>query len=223
MLHIGCGDSALPGWTNIDVAPYPAVDAVHDVTKELPYRDCRFVFAEHFIEHLALDDGVAFLRRCRSALDADGVLRLTTPNLDWVWVTQYHFGDWSADQQAIDDCLRLNRSFYGWGHQFLYNWQTLQLVLRHSGFADVLRCERHDSSHPELRGLERHEIYFDEPKLPHVLVAEASGVLAAEDRPPLASFGEFRRDTKAPFHQLQYAALSAARIGSRLFRRRPVG
>ena len=171
MLHIGCGDSALPGWTNIDVAPYPAVDAVHDVTKELPYHDCRFVFAEHFIEHLALGAGIEFL--------------LGTP-------------------------LPLQL-------------QTLQLVLRHSGFAEVLRCERHDSSPPELRGLERHEVYPDEPKLPHVLVAEASGVLSAEDRPRLDFFGEFRRDTKAPFHQLQYAALSAVRIGSRLFRRRPVG
>src|SRR5688572_6739950 len=101
MLHIGCGDCALPGWTNVDITPYPAVDAVHDVTKDLPYRDCRFIFAEHFIEHLELDATVAFLRRCRAALAPDGVIRLTTPNLDWVWATHYHRGAWHDRQQAI--------------------------------------------------------------------------------------------------------------------------
>ena len=222
-LHLGCGDVALEGWINIDVAPYPAVDAVHDVTRDLPYSECAFAFAEHFIEHLDLDDGVRFLGRCRSALAEDGVLRLTTPNLDWVWATQYHHGSWSGPRQAIEDCLRLNRSFYGWGHRFLYNWESLELVLHGAGFANVVRCGRGTSDHAALRDLERHEAYADSPELPHVLVAEASGLLPRADRPSLPGFGEYRRDTKAPFHQLQFAALSAARLVSRLLGKRPAG
>lgn len=61
-LHIGCGDVALAGWVNIDLTPYPAVDLVHDVTKPLPFESCSFIFAEHFIEHLSLHDGLRFLR-----------------------------------------------------------------------------------------------------------------------------------------------------------------
>ncbi len=222
-LHIGCGDAALDGWVNIDLAPYPAVDAVHDVTKALPYSECRFIFAEHFLEHLGLDDAVLFLARCREALAADGVLRLTTPNLDWVWATHYHPGDWPTPKHAVDDCLRLNRSFYGWGHRFLYNPQMLDVVVRSAGFARLARCDRGESEHPELRGLERHEPYPDVPELRHVLVIEASGRLAAAERPRLDAFGEFRRDTEAPFHQLQYAALSAIRLVSRWLGRRPRG
>src|SRR4051794_17468711 len=66
-LHIGCGDVALAGWVNIDLAPYPAVDRVHDVTKPLPFESCSFIFAEHFIEHLSLHDGLRFLQHCRKA------------------------------------------------------------------------------------------------------------------------------------------------------------
>lgn len=221
-LHVGCGDSRLEGWVNVDLAPYPAVDVVQDVTKALPFSDCSYIFAEHFIEHLSLDDAGRFLALCRSALSASGVVRLTTPNLDWVWSTQYHPTTWGDSQEAVGDCLRLNRSFYGWGHRFLYNWQALDLILRAAGFAQVVPCQRNHSTHSALRDLERHETYPDEPTLPHVLVAEAYGVSDIADRPRLDSLGDYRRDTVMPFHQLQYAALSAIRLIKRAVRRGPV-
>ncbi len=218
-LHVGCGDVALPGWINIDAAPYPAVDVVQDVTRAIPFEDCAFIFAEHFIEHLSPPAAQRFLRLCREALGDDGVLRLTTPNLDWVWSTHYHPGRWSGEREAIEDCLRLNRSFYGWGHRFLYNRQMLTHYLRAAGFATVLICDRGASEHLELRGLERHEAYPDAPELPHVLVAEASG--RSQPVPlEIDMLDDYRRDTEAPFHQLQYAALSAVRLLKRAFRGR---
>ena len=60
-LHIGCGPVLLEGWINVDIAPYPGIDAQLDVTGGIPYRDLEFVFAEHFIEHLSYDDGARFL------------------------------------------------------------------------------------------------------------------------------------------------------------------
>jgi SAM-dependent methyltransferase len=219
-LHIGCGDVALPGWVNIDLAPYPAVDLVHDVTKPLPFENCSFIFAEHFIEHLSLQDGLRFLQHCRRALADNGVLRLTTPNLDWVWKTHYHPDQWSSAEDATNDCLQLNRAFYGWGHRFLFNWQTLDLLLRQAGFATTVQCSRGISDHVELQNLERHEEYPDTPDLPHVLVVEASGRLEDPLSVSLSDFPEYRRNTEAPFHQLQYAALTAVRLLKRAFRRR---
>jgi predicted SAM-dependent methyltransferase len=210
-LHVGCGDEALPDWVNIDAAPYPAVDVVQDVTKAIPFANCSFIFAEHFLEHLSLADARRFLAHCRRALAKDGVLRLTTPNLDWVHATQYRPASWSKATEAVEDCLRLNRSFYGWGHRFLYNHDTLASLLREAGFETVESCARGESRHPELQGLERHEPYPDSPELPHILTLEASGQLA-EAAPLVGMFEEFRRDTEMPFHQLQYAALSTIRL-----------
>jgi len=172
-LHVGSGPQILKGWVNIDNVQYPGVDQVLDVTQGLPFADVSFVFAEHFIEHLAYADALALLRECRRILRDDGILRLSTPNLDWVWVTHYRFD--APDDQQVAACFYLNRAFHGWGHQFLYNERTLTATLRDAGFANVKRVAYGESEHPELRGLERHEKSPDYGELSHILIVEASG------------------------------------------------
>ena len=172
-LHLGCGPQILPGWVNIDNQKYPGVDRVLDVTKKLPYENVQYIFAEHFIEHIAYPDAVNLLRECRKALRDDGVLRLSTPNLDWVWVTHYRLD--STEQDAVSGCFYLNRAFRGWGHQFLYNETTLKATLAEAGFSQFDRVEYGESKHEELRGLERHEKSPDYGTLSHILILEASG------------------------------------------------
>ncbi|HVT43655.1 MAG TPA: methyltransferase domain-containing protein [Thermoanaerobaculia bacterium] len=216
-LHIGSGDVPLAGWTNIDLLPYPNVDLIADVTRPLPFENVQFVFAEHFIEHLAFDDAAAFLRECRRILSPQGVLRLSTPNLDWVWSTQYHCGEWTTEDAAIQECFNLNRGFYGWGHRFLYNSQTLTALLHSAGFRTVELVTYGESRHPELRDLERHERSQDTPELPHVIIAEAEGIGTTLDLAvPYAV--SYRRDTNLRWHALQYAALGFLRLGTRFLR-----
>ena len=115
-------------------------------------------------------------------LTPDGVLRLSTPSLDWVLTTHYRWRDVTEDDRRLD-CVRLNRAFHGWGHQFLYNAPMLSSALRAAGFA-LVRFRRYgESDLPELSGLERHETWQDTPELPHVLIAEASGVGEREPIP----------------------------------------
>ena len=181
-LHIGCGQQSLPGWINIDNQGLPGVDQVLDVRRGLPFSGVATIYAEHFLEHLALDDGLAFLAECRRVLLADGVLRLSTPNLDWVMLTHYR-GPAASPDDAREDCFRINRAFHGWGHQFLYNATTLESVLAAAGFARADRCSYGRSERPELAGLERHETWEDTPDLPHVLVVEAWGAAAPRPLP----------------------------------------
>ncbi len=175
-LHVGSGPVTLEGWINVDNQPYPGIDHVLDVTNGLPFENLDYVFAEHFIEHLSYDHGAFFLRECRRVLGPHGVLRLSTPSLDWVWMTQYHHGQWGSSSEAVRDCFWLNKAFRGWGHQFLYNLQTLVECLHDAGFADVVSCQYGESRHEALRGVEHHEKYPDTPELPHILIVEASGV-----------------------------------------------
>jgi len=181
-LHIGCGQQSLPGWINIDNQGLPGVDQVLDVRRGLPFSSVATIYAEHFLEHLALDDGLAFLAECRRVLLPDGVLRLSTPNLDWVMLTHYR-GPGALPDDAREDCFRINRAFHGWGHQFLYNATTLESVLAAAGFARADRCSYGRSERPELAGLERHETWEDTPDLPHVLVVEAWGAAAPRPLP----------------------------------------
>jgi len=184
---------SLPGWINVDNQPLPGIDEVMDVTREFPFHDVAFIFAEHFIEHLAYDDALRFLARCRSAMRPEGVLRLTTPNLDWVWMTHYHFGSWSDASAPVFDCFNLNKAFRGWGHQFLYNAPAVEATLREAGFGTIERSAYGASAHPELRGLEKHETYHDTPELSHLLVYEASGRSEAKREDLAGPLADFRK------------------------------
>lgn len=174
-LHLACGPETLAEWVNIDNQPYPGVDRLLDLRDGLPFPGADFIFAEHFIEHIEYGDALALFTECKRVLGPTGVLRVSTPNLDWVWFVSYHPGQWATDRDAIRDCLVLNRAFRGWGHRFLYNWNTLRESLLQAGFSTVTRCSYGESSYPELRGIERHDQYLDSPELPHILIVEATG------------------------------------------------
>ena len=174
-LHLGSGQSPLPGWINIDVQPLPGVDRVLDVRRGLPFENVAAIYGEHFLEHLELEEGLACLVECRRVLAPDGILRISTPNLDWVLASHYRYGAWAAEDEAISDCFRMNRAFHGWGHRFLYNRQALAGALRAAGFSTITMHRYGESDVPELAGLERHEKSGDTEELPHVLVAQASG------------------------------------------------
>jgi predicted SAM-dependent methyltransferase len=174
-LHLGCGQSRIPGWLNIDVQALPGVDRVLDVRNGLPFENVAAIYAEHFLEHLDVADGLACLAECRRALAPEGILRISTPNLDWVLASHYRYGQWPTEEDAISDCFRMNRAFHGWGHRFLYNRQALVAALRAAGFLEIAMHRYGESDVPELAGLERHEKSGDTPELPHVLIAQASG------------------------------------------------
>ncbi len=162
---------------------------MYDVRDGVPFHDLQFIFAEHFIEHLPYWEAYRFLADCRHAMRPGGVLRLSTPNLDWVIQTQYTFD--ATEGARVQKCFAVNSSFRGWGHQFLYNPETLGELIREAGFAEVRFVEYGRSTHPELRGLERHERSLDTPALPHVLVVEASGALTPIPYDALAGATEY--------------------------------
>jgi predicted SAM-dependent methyltransferase len=170
-LHVGAGRRRLAGWINFDLQPLPGVDVVADATRGLLFSDVTAIYAEHFLEHLRLDDAVGFLVECHRALAPGGVLRLSTPNLDWVWLTHYALGG-DEDEQR-ERAIRLNRAFHGWRHRFLWNRETLARALAAAGFSDLAWCRYGESARPELRGLEGHDTYDDSAELPHVVIAEA--------------------------------------------------
>jgi predicted SAM-dependent methyltransferase len=170
-LHIGSGNVRLPGWTNVDAQRLPGVDVVADVTRGLDFTGAEAVFSEHFLEHLAVDDALRFLLEVHRALMDGGWVRLTTPNLDWVWLTHYRLTGEAAEKREA--ALAINRAFRGWRHQFLWNREMLAEALAACGFEAVRWCRRGESELPFFRDLERHDTYGDSEEMPHILIVEA--------------------------------------------------
>lgn len=192
-LHVGCGRSRLEGWINVDLQSLPEVDCVLDVTSGLPFADVRYVYAEHFLEHLAVEDAVAFLLEVFRVLVPGGRIRLSTPNLDWVWcIIDRDLG--GNDEAGMRLGMVANRAFYGWEHRFVWNRPLLRTALRATGFDGIRWCRYGESSIEAFRGVEQHEVYDDCDELPHVLIVEAR---KGRQRP--AELSRFRQQLRRGF------------------------
>lgn len=183
-VHVGCGPHAImQDWWNIDIRKFPGIDEAVDATASWPYMDLHFIYAEHFLEHIALDKALLFLIHAGNSLRKGGILRLSTPNLEWVIHTHFQTGP-VEQSKRLAETLRMNRAFHGWGHQFLYSAEMLAHILRALGYADVVHCEYGQSAHPELYNLERHGNYVFTGGFPSVVIFEAARGPSALKAPP---------------------------------------
>ena len=165
---------------NIDRKNLPGVDVVADVTDGLNFSGVRAVYAEHFLEHLSIDQALRFLLQIHKVLAPEGLLRLSTPNLDWVWETRYRIP--ASREEKLLRAIAINRAFKAWGHQFLWNADLLKEALVCSGFDRIESQSYGQSRHDFLRGIESHEAYEDTPEFPHVIILEAVKSCARPDR-----------------------------------------
>jgi predicted SAM-dependent methyltransferase len=166
-LQIGAGPIRLPGWLNTDLI---SGDIYLDLTRRLPLPDeaISFAFGEHVIEHITEKAADRLLRELHRILRPGGVLRLTTPELGKLIaiyedrnpvISRAEYGRFLDEEtgkphdhacQILNDYMRL------WGHRHIYDEDHLRAKLEAAGFDRIARHEPGESSHPPLRGIERH-------------------------------------------------------------------
>jgi predicted O-linked N-acetylglucosamine transferase (SPINDLY family)/predicted SAM-dependent methyltransferase/GT2 family glycosyltransferase len=163
-LHIGCGKNIFEDWINIDIeANHPCVDLLCDIRDELPFEDesCSFIYNEHVLEHLTVEEGLFFLKECHRVLQPGGVLRVAMPDLkdvvdnynsenfrdpDWLKWPEYQFIQTRAEA--------INISFRWWEHKWLYDREELNRRLSEAGFTISKAAEWGKSNVPELENRE---------------------------------------------------------------------
>ncbi len=173
-VQVGVGPhNVKPDWWNTDIRPFDGVDEAMDAT--LPWKwqnQLDFIFAEHFFEHIDINAGLHFLLNAGNALRPGGIIRLSTPSLEWVLKTHFHFAAPEDDRQ-IEETFAINRAFYGWGHRFLYSKAMLHWVLQAVGLIDISFHAYGESQVPALQGLEAHGGWGIEHGYPSVWIVEA--------------------------------------------------
>lgn len=168
-LNIGCGTDYKAGWINIDNNSdrnIQRLDLRWDLRRPLPFPDnsVDFIFNEHLIEHLTVEEGQAAIRDFMRVLKPGGVLRIATPDLA-VTVDKYlHVPlekDPAVKKYRMDfiktRAERINIGFSWWGHKWLYDWEELDRRLREAGCRKIKRCVLRRSRHAELCNLETRE------------------------------------------------------------------
>jgi hypothetical protein len=173
-VHVGCGPHAiLSDWWNVDIRKFSGIDEAIDATQPWPYTDLRYVYAEHFLEHLTIEQALLFLTHAGNSLRMGGVIRLSTPNLEWVIHTHFQTGKVDLNKRLMDT-LRTNRAFHGWGHQFLYSQEMLEHLLFQLGYANIKFCNYGQSDHPDLTNIEKHGGFSVAGGFPSVIIVEAA-------------------------------------------------
>jgi predicted SAM-dependent methyltransferase len=170
-LHIGAADFALENWFNTDLDPRRQGIFYLDATQPLPFPadSFDFIFSEHMVEHIPLSAGLEFLKECRRVLKPSGVVRLATPDLrNILALISNHNPDSETYLQWAVETFKLpgepfpkapvviNNFFRSWGHQFLYDPETMQKAMEQAGFRDTIQQPVGISRHASLQGLERH-------------------------------------------------------------------
>jgi predicted SAM-dependent methyltransferase len=176
-LELGAGQLSCLGWLNTDLEPArasgsaPAVIYL-DATRQFPFEDDTFEYirSEHMIEHLSYDAARAMLIECCRVMRRGGRIRIATPDLarlvalyyerDHLSPEQDHYVRWIAeefmDKSRATPQFVVNNAFRAWGHEFLFDEETLTAILCEAGFTEVRRYEVGESDDPELIGSERH-------------------------------------------------------------------
>lgn len=163
-LHLGSGNRIIEGWANIDITGLRTI--TWDLRKPLPLAkgQVRFVYTEHFVEHIQREDALRLLRRVRGKMASGGVLRVSTPDLAKLiadyqsgHVIRMEHGGWFPETP----CRMVNEAMRNWGHVFVYDEPELVALLKECGFTEIRRVKWSESDHPELRNLESRPDFAD--------------------------------------------------------------
>jgi SAM-dependent methyltransferase len=148
-----------------------------DVSKRIPAESSTvdYIYCSHMIEHLSRWQALAFLRECHRVLRPGGWLRLATPDLA-LMVRDYQLGTspfledgftpsdaFCAEYAAYADApgnpaSRMIRKLAGGdNHQWLYDGEGLENLLREGGFTTIESRSFREGSVPELDSIEQRE------------------------------------------------------------------
>ena len=107
------------------------------------------------------------LSECYRVMKSGGVMRITTPDLKFLikifedQESELHkeYIKWNSEtfihsSAPSNSVSVINNYVRDWGHKFIYDFDTLKVLLSEIGFVDVIQCEISLSEYDQLCNLE---------------------------------------------------------------------
>lgn len=177
-LHVGCGLVLLKDWLNVLYEPRQEYGRIKELDGRLrlnfnllktwPVNDntIDFIAGSHFIEHLDLNAGIAFLKESFRVMKPGGVIRLSCPDLEiyaknyvdrnMVFFDNALIREWCAFSRADTPGEILAAKAYdsGGSHKWFYDFDSLKHILSLAGFQEIRKCGRLEGKTPDLDAIE---------------------------------------------------------------------
>jgi SAM-dependent methyltransferase len=156
ILNLGGGGNLRADWLTADTDP--RADVYVDLRHKLPFRESVIdgIMLEEVLEHVSLEGALYLLGECRRILKPGGVLRITTPDLEWLNTMRSDPALFLSDPfqvsaaaeaggeglpMRVRSLAAFNSTFYSHGHRFIYDAEGLRQLVRHCGFVGVSQTQ----------------------------------------------------------------------------------
>jgi predicted SAM-dependent methyltransferase len=177
-LNIGAQIHTQEGWLSVDIWPAKEGIAYMDATKPFPLENDSFdyIFSEHMIEHISLQDGFFMLKECYRILKLGGQIRIATPCMDYLIekvnsqdeTTHKYFKKLVKPIMAPNINIGMDRAYfinyltYNYHHKFIYSKASLIDLLTDAGFKNIKTYQPKQSNDENLKNMEIHHQYVGE-------------------------------------------------------------
>lgn len=173
-LQIGCGPNRLAEWLNTDISLHECkAGALYlDAGELFPFPDnsIDYIYSEHVFEHLNHDQAVNMLKESFRVLKPSGTIRIATPDFQFLVDLYLHpdnalnkrYIEWSSCggggcRPVPSTALHVINKFHtSWGHQIIYDKETLSALLTECGYHNIRPCVIGKSEIESLNNLEAH-------------------------------------------------------------------
>ena len=162
-LDVGCGHNTHVDFINLDYEWRPDIDICWDITKGIPLRQSSVqgIFTEHCLEHLPFTSVDFVIGEFRRVLKSKGSVRIVVPDGE-LYLTKYSdiihnasetklpYAEGDIYQGLYSPIMSVNRIFRSHGHKFIYDFDTLRLLLEKNGFIDIKKESFHSGRDSRL-------------------------------------------------------------------------
>ena len=134
-LHLGCGNSHLPGFINIDTRPSDSVDISCDIRK-LPYHNNSIstIYMCHSLEHLPLPEIQDFLKYIHGLLHDEGNFFISVPDFN-ILASMYLSN--IVNLSTIVRAIHGGQEYDGNTHYLSFDAEFLTGLLKAAGFRHI--------------------------------------------------------------------------------------
>lgn len=156
LLYVGCGHHRMAGFIHVEInigkSKSGPPDILADITERIPMEDesADLIFSRATLEHLTYRELVNHLLECNRLLKSDGAVRMVVPNFDAAikdYENKIYFNDLEKNpdfpNENYTDMFVATMCYPD--HYYLHNFDTLERLLKKTGFTGIRECDPGDT------------------------------------------------------------------------------